>query len=90
MTKPISSSKRQLAQLLIEVGMKRFPDATNWVAQDEDRDVDFFEEKPYRELGWWQGTYCLGDRMSLPVKIPNWHQTVLSRDEFDQIVAETK
>lgn len=89
MTKPISKSKRQLAQLLIEAGVTQFPEGANWAAQDYDKDVDFFEAKPVRELSWWQGDYDCENRVSLSVKIPNWHQTVLSRDEFDQIVAET-
>lgn len=89
MTKPISKSKRQLAQLLIEAGVTQFPEGANWAAQDGDKDVDFFEERPVRELSWWQGVYDSTDRVSLSVKIPNWYQTVLSRDEFDQIVAET-
>lgn len=87
--KPISKSKRQLAQLLIEAGVTQFPEGADWAAQDGDKDVDFFTDKPYKDLSWWQGDCDVKNRVWLRVKIPNWHQTVLSRDEFDQIVAET-
>ena len=87
--KTISKSKRQLAQLLIEAGVAQFPEYANWAAQDADMDVNFFTNKPHRELSWWQGEYDCADRVPLSVKITNWHQTVLSRAEFDQIVAET-
>lgn len=85
----ISKSKRQLAQLLIEAGVTQFPEGANCAAQDGDKDVDFFTDKPYKAMSWWQGKYDHENRVSLSVKIPNWHQTVMSRDEFDQIVAET-
>ncbi|MGL5223544.1 MAG: hypothetical protein ACRC8I_11580 [Plesiomonas shigelloides] len=105
-TKPISKSKRQLAQLLIEAGVTQFPEGANWAAQDKcdgncmDRAVSFFggKHKPkwFGRLGkMWKcavpDTTFLGYDVSvaLPTLIPNWHQTVLSRDEFDQIVAET-
>lgn len=78
----ISNSKKQLAQLLIEAGVTQFPDGANWAAQDGDKDVDFFEMKPVRDVEWWQGDYDVANRVSLSVKIPNWHQTVLSRDEY--------
>lgn len=66
-----------------------------------DRAVSFFggTHKPARCMyfnytGWRRittDTTFLGYDVSvaLPTLIPNWHQTVLSRDEFDQIVAET-
>lgn len=101
MTKPISKSKRQLAQLLIEAGVTQFPEGANWAAQDKSCDTAFFIGKPRRSSdgqSWLENldTKC-GQRtfdinnaeVYLPTLIPNWHQTVLSRDEFDQIVAET-
>lgn len=104
MTKPISKSKRQLAQLLIEAGVTQFPKGANWAAQDRDGSkypsepltVMFYNvipTKPKKGVGYWFGecgtTDIVGKGVRLPTLIPNWHQTVLSRDEFDQIVAET-
>lgn len=94
MTKPISKSKRQLAQLLIEAGVTQFPKDANWAAQDKsDFRVRFYDRVPKRDtkdsfwnLRWKMVSYTL---VKLNTLIPNWHQTVLSRDEFDQIVAET-
>ena len=33
--KPISKSKRQLAQLLIKAGVTQFPEGADWVAQNK-------------------------------------------------------
>lgn len=85
----ISKSKRQLAQMLIKAGVEKFPEGANWAARDGNKDVDFFTGKSYKDMSWWQGDYDAENRISMSVKIPNLHQTVLSRDEFDQIVAET-
>ena len=89
----ISKSKRQLAQLLIEAGVKKFPNGADWAAQGSlEIKVSFYGGyKPKRGFGEaaFCGSYC-GSRhdVQLPSLINNWHQTVLSRDEFDQIVAE--
>ena len=90
----ISKSKRQLAQLLIEAGVKGFPNGADWVAQGSiDLKASFYSEyKPTRRFGEaaFCGSYCGGRHdVQLPSLINNWHQTVLSCDEFDQIVAET-
>lgn len=90
----ISKSKRQLAQMLIEAGVKKFPDGADWAAQGSlDIKVSFYVGyKPNRRFGEaaFCGGYC-GSRydVQLPSLINNWHQTILSRAEFDQIVAET-
>lgn len=86
-TKPISNSKRQLAQLLIEAGVTQFPEGANWAAQDKSGMVWVYENRPKRMCEIWVNN-GRGLR-KLQTTIPNWHQTVLSRDEFDQIVAET-
>lgn len=94
MTKPISKSKRQLAQLLIEAGVTQFPEGANWAAQDRDfngvRGVVYkYADLPIRGGDSWSGMTHNSPPVKLTTLIHNWHQTVLSRDEFDQIVAET-
>lgn len=90
----ISKSKRQLAQLLIEAGVTQFPKGANWAAQGSaDLKASFYGGyKPKRGLGEsaFCGVYCgrIHD-IRLPVLTTNWHQTVLSRAEFDHIVDET-
>lgn len=90
----ISKSKRQLAQLIIEAGVKEFTNGADWAAQGStDLKASFYSGyKPKRGFGEaaFCGSYC-GSRhdVQLPSLINNWHQTVLSRDEFDRIVAET-
>lgn len=88
----ISKSKYQLAQLLIKAGVTQFPDGANWAAQDEcDMGCAFSIETPTYTSGSTMHN-CNSSRVwkvILPTLIPSWHQTVLSRDEFDQIVAES-
>lgn len=89
----ISKSKRQLAQLLIDAGVKEFPNGAAWAAQGStDLKASFYSGyKPNRGFGEdaFCGNYCgRCHDVQLPSLINNWHQTVLSCDEFDQIVAE--
>lgn len=90
----ISNSKRQLAQLLIKAGVKQFPKGATWVAQGSaDLKASFYGGyKPKRCFGEtaFCGDYCgrIHD-VQLSTLTTSWHKTVLSRDEFDQIVAET-
>lgn len=101
--KPISKSKRQLTQLLIEAGVKQFPKGANWAAQDKrnphkDDDIGITlyvdkPEKPPKSCDYWgRSTTCtdIVKWVKTETLIPNWHQTVLSRGEFDQIVAENE
>ncbi|MGL4755982.1 MAG: hypothetical protein ACRCXB_26795 [Aeromonadaceae bacterium] len=89
----ISKSKRQLAQLLIKAGVKQFPKGANWVAQDGgDATAYYYTEKPIREPGrdyYKKHHLHVSAWVELHKAIPNWHQTVLSRAEFDQVVAES-
>ena len=89
----ISKSKRQLAQLLIDAGVKEFPNGADWAAQGStDLKASFYSGyKPNRGFGEdaFCGNYCgRCHDVQLPSLINNWYQTVLSCDEFDQIVAE--
>ena len=90
----ISKSKHQLAQLLFEAGVTKFPNGANWAAQDKDfngtRYVAYmYVDLPTRGGDSWSGLTHNSPAIKLSTLIPNWHQTVLSSDEFDQIVAET-
>lgn len=88
--KTISKSKHKLAQLLIEAGVTQFPEGANWAAQcKRDVAISFYRDKPYRDDDCWWGDHLDCCDVSIGVLIPNWHQTELGRDEFDQIVAET-
>ena len=89
----ISKSKRQLAQMLIDAGVKEFPNGADWAAQGStDLKASFYSGyKPNRGFGEdaFCGNYCgRCHDVQLPSLINNWYQTVLSCDEFDQIVAE--
>lgn len=87
----ISKIKRQLAQLLIEAGVTQFPNGANWAAQDRNATVTYFNDEPWRCHDCWEASQfeaveCV--KMDWKV-LPNWHQCILSRSEFDRIVSET-
>lgn len=91
----MNKSKTWLATALIESGVAKFPEGANWATQDKsDKRVSFYDHcKPERDPAycdrWGVDGYIGGSRVQLPALNPQWHQTVLSRDEFDQFVAET-
>ena len=88
----LNKSKTWLATALIEAGVTKFPECANWAAQDKcDRAAVFSGERPTITKGR-DMHFCNASRVSqveLPSLNPQWHQTVLSREEFDQFVAET-
>lgn len=81
----ISNSKKQLAKIIHENGGWR--EGAEFTAQDGDGtgSIDFFKSKPrlYRDVRFWKGDYDCDDRIDRTgVTIKNWHQTLLSRDEY--------
>lgn len=83
----LSKSKQALADAIHASG-KGWPGGANWAAQDGDGtgSIDFFigdKPKLYKRDKFWRGEYEIGNRIHKCEKtIPNWHQTVLSRDEY--------
>ena len=81
----ISNSKKQLAKIIHENGGWR--EGAEFTAQDGDGtgSIDFFKSKPrYRAADkYWIGGYDIDDRITKSdVTIKNFHQTILSRDEY--------
>lgn len=81
----ISNSKKQLAKIIHENGGWR--ESAEFTAQDGDGtgSIDFFKSKPrlYRGDIFWKGDYDCDNRIERTgVTIKNWHQTILSRDEY--------
>lgn len=81
----VSNSKKQLAKIIHENG--GWPEDAEWAAQcKSDNTVSFFYAmKPRLDRGGttWYGDY-LGMEFDIDVDavLPNWHQTILSRDEY--------
>lgn len=80
----LSKSKLALAKVINESG-GWFGDAEN-AAQDRDGDVDFYSRTPVRTTGreWWSADGLIyGSRIRHDdAAIKNWHQTILSREEY--------
>ena len=81
----ISNSKKQLAKIIHENGGWR--EGAEFTAQDGDGtgSIDFFKSKPrlYKGDIFWKGDYDCDNRIERTrVTIKNWHQTILSREEY--------
>lgn len=78
----ISNSKKELARIISENGGWR--DGAQFSAQDKDGEVFHYAAKPTigsgREV--WSHKGCIGEGEFTAEKLPNWHQTILSRDEY--------
>lgn len=83
----ISNSKKQLAKIIHENG--GWCDGTAWAAQDkrhcgQSNVISFYEDaRPWFNGGdFWRGNGVHDDRMISETLVPNWHQTILSREEY--------
>ena len=84
----ISKSKQELARIISENGGWR--DGSEWAAQDKNhagilRKVVFYcGDKPWFEAGedYWGGNNTHDEFIISDMLIKNWHQTILSRDEY--------
>lgn len=87
----ISNSKKQLARIIHENGGWR--DEAKFSAQDKDAEVFGYCQKPImgvsREV--WGGDGSTGPWAAHVDTVRNWHQTILSRDEYFHLypVAQT-
>lgn len=79
----ISNSKKQLAKIIHENGGWR--DGAEFAAQDKDGEVIFYATKPTKrkESEVWNHSGVLGgDWIECERALQNWHQTILSREEY--------
>lgn len=78
----ISNSKKQLAEIIHENGGWR--EGANFSAQDKDGEVFHYIGKPTLRPGRavWDHRSCIGHGQFYCKKLPDWHQTILSREEY--------
>ena len=80
----ISNSKKQLAQIIHETGgwCQNAP-AICTVQARKHGTIMFAAEKPeHRGDSWFAGGVGFVGALYIDVLLPNWHQTILSRDEY--------
>ena len=87
--------KKHLIELMIEANVK-WPENAKYAAQDKDNlCVRFYEKgKPFHSFGmnYWDS---LGGSLirELMVKLPklccNWHQTIVTREQYEKALADT-
>lgn len=78
----VSKSKQELARIISENGGWR--DEAEFSAQDKDGEVFHYSAKPTIGAGRevWGHKGCIGEGEFTAEKLPNWHQTILSRAEY--------
>lgn len=78
----ISNSKKQLAEIINENG--GWVDGAKFSAQDKDGEVFHYATKPSidKGSGVWGHKGCIGYGEFPAKTLPNWHQTILSCDEY--------
>lgn len=78
----ISNSKKQLAKIIHENG--GWVDGAEFSAQDKDGEVFHYATKPSIDKGSevWGHKGCIGYGEFPAKTLPNWHQTILSRDAY--------
>lgn len=78
----ISNSKKQLAKIIHENGGWRA--RAQFSAQDKGGEVVHYAAKPTigAGRGVWSHKGCIGGGEFTAEKLPNWHQTILSRAEY--------
>ena len=85
----ISNSKKQLAKIIHENG--GWVNGAEFSAQDKDGEVFHYATKPSidKDSEVWRYKGCI-DYGEFPAKtLPNWHQTILSRDEYFHLYPAT-
>lgn len=78
----INNSKKQLAKIIHE--NEGWRDGYDFSAQDgDDYAVWFYDDRPVPGSGrWWKACGRANRGIEGVGKLPNWHQTILSRDEY--------
>ena len=78
----ITNSKKQLAKIVHENG--GWVNGAEFSAQDKDGEVFHYTTKPSIDKGSdvWRYKGCIGYGEFQAITLPNWHQTILSRDEY--------
>ena len=87
--------KKHLIELMIEAGVK-WPEGAEYAAQDKkDNWVQFYKAgKPNYPIGFdvWMADNCiymLINGIPLPALCHNWHQTIVTREQYEKALADT-
>ena len=90
-----TQKKKHLIELMIEAGVK-WADGAEYAAQDKkDNWVQFYSlGKPNYPIGFdvWMAdncTYMLNNGIPLPALCRNWHQTIVTREQYEKALADT-
>lgn len=86
-------AKKTLLELMVEAGVK-WPDGAEYAAQDGSHDVNFYRNgKPNYSSGDgdWNAHECewmIGFEVHLQSLCRNWHQTIVTREQYEAAVAD--
>jgi len=92
----MATQKKTLLELMVETGIQ-WPEGAEYAAQNKDTmHVRFYEtSKPFRNSGvnYWDslsGSLIRELMVRLPELCRNWHQTIVTREQYEAAVAEVK
>lgn len=80
----LSKSKLALAKVINENGGWLIGGGFNFVTSSRSGAVKFFHQRPRRDGGNWTGGSRLLYWVDSDEQLPNWHKTILSREEYYQ------
>ena len=87
----MTAKKKHLIELMIEAGVK-WPECAEYAAQDKDSWLSFYTIKPYMEPGkvTWSsdGGYVGNSLCKLHVPCRNWHQAIVTREQYEKALAD--
>ena len=85
--------KKHLIELMIAAGVE-WPEGAEYAAQNkDDGKVYFHKYKPRVPVGWkhWTGNGIIpGTSKKLPEICRNWHQTIVTREQYAKAIAKVK
>lgn len=82
--------KKTLLELMVDVNIE-WPEGAEYVAQDKSGFVYGYEEKPTKEKGrdhWGSRGLAMCDPITLPSLCKNWHQTIVTREQYEAAKAD--
>lgn len=86
----MTTKKKHLIELMIEAGVK-WPEGAEYAVQDADSVLAFYKTKPRREVGrrsWGGAAYVAGSASSVHDICHNWHQTIVTKAQYEKELAE--
>lgn len=78
-----TKSQERLINLMLQAGVEWPSNYFTHAAQDSVGEVWGYLSKPSRKCGDWGGPVATDSCLCIVEKIPNWHQTIITREQYE-------